>query len=213
MKTIFTGIVMSLAILCAEAATPAGAPIDQMKPYIQVSTVSGDESTVRAFFSPSCGFSKQYFPLFRNLARTLPESQKFQFTPVVNKRDGLSYAMAYAAVSRFYPAYVNNFVEASLRGVQDIGLSTRNWAGIERIGQAAHIPVPLGRLIENNLSLLQGDVEGMVELQRKLKITNTPSVSVAGTYVVTPEFTGGDTEQFSSLVNAVISMTSDKSSH
>jgi len=31
-------------------------------------------------------------------------------------------------------------------------------------------------------------------------------VSVAGTYIVTPEFTGGDTNQFSTLVNAVISM-------
>jgi protein dithiol oxidoreductase (disulfide-forming) len=35
---------------------------------------------------------------------------------------------------------------------------------------------------------------------------NTPSVAVTGTYVVTPEFTAGDSAQFSTLVNAVISM-------
>ena len=36
---------------------------------------------------------------------------------------------------------------------------------------------------------------------------NRKSVSVAGTYIVTPEFTRGNVEQFSTLVNAVVSMT------
>jgi hypothetical protein len=31
-------------------------------------------------------------------------------------------------------------------------------------------------------------------------------VSVAGTYIVTPEFTNGRADEFSNLVNAVISM-------
>jgi len=161
---------------------------------------------VRAFFSPSCSFSKQYLPFFLNLSATLPRDKQFAFTPVVNKADGLTYAFAFAAVQRFYPRYVNNFVEASLRGVQELGLSTRNWIGIERIGRAAGIPVPMGRLVEDNLPILREDVERLIGLQGKLKITNTPSVSVAGTYVVTPEFTGGDTGQFSTLVNAVVSM-------
>jgi len=141
-----------------------------------------------------------------NLANTLPQDKQFAFTPVVNKADGLPYAFAFAAVQRFYPRYVNNFVEASLRGVQEMGLSTRNWIGIERIGKAAGIPVPMGRLVEDNLPVLKEDVDRLIGLQGKLKITNTPSVSVAGTYIVTPEFTGGDTNQFSTLVNAVISM-------
>jgi hypothetical protein len=142
-----------------------------------------------------------------NLSNTLPRDKQFAFTPVVNKADGLTYAFAFAAVQRFYPRYVNNFVEASLRGVQDMGLSTRNWFGLERIGRAAGIPVPLGRLVEDNLPVLQKDVANLVQLQSKLKITNTPSVAVAGTYVVTPEFAAGDSNQFSNLVNAVISMT------
>ena len=110
------------------------------------------------------------------------------------------------SLQRFYPRHVNNFVEASLRGVQDLGLSTRNWVGIERIGKAAGIPVPMGRLVEDNLPILTNDVEKLMTLRSKLKITNTPSVSIAGTYIVTPEFTGGDTNQFSTLVNAVVSM-------
>lgn len=201
--------VIALGVSCgAYAVPPAPAgTAEQLRPYLQVKTVEGDEFRVRAFFSPSCSFSKQYLPFFLNLASTLPRDQQFAFTPVVNKADGLSYAFAFAAVQRFYPRYVNNFVEASLRGAQDLGLSTRSWAGIERIAKAAGIPVPMGRLVEDNLPILKGDVESLITLQAKLKITNTPTVSVAGTYLVTPEFTAGDTRQFSTLVNAVISMT------
>lgn len=200
--------ILALGVTCSAQAGPSSAsPLaDQLRPYLQVKTVEGDEFRVRAFFSPSCSFSKQYLPFFLNLSNTLPQDKQFAFTPVVNKADGLTYAFAFAAVQRFYPRHVNNFVEASLRGVQDMGLSTRNWVGIERIGKAAGIPVPMGRLVEDNLPILKSDVEQLMTLRSKLKITNTPSVSVAGTYIVTPEFTGGDTNQFSTLVNAVVSM-------
>lgn len=200
--------ILALGVTCSAQAAPSSAsPLgDQLRPYLQVKTVEGDEFRVRAFFSPSCSFSKQYLAFFLNLSNTLPQDKQFAFTPVVNKADGLTYAFAFAAVQRFYPRHVNNFVEASLRGVQDMGLSTRNWVGIERIGKAAGIPVPMGRLVEDNLPVLTNDVEQLMTLRSKLKITNTPSVSIAGTYIVTPEFTGGDTNQFSTLVNAVVSM-------
>lgn len=185
------------------AKTPA---LDQMRPYIQVKTVDGDEFTVRTFFSPNCAFSRQYFPFFRNLSRTIPATQKFEFTPLVNKGDGIEYALAFMAVRRFYPQYVQNFVEASLQGVQDMGMSPRNWAAIDRIGKAAHIPVSLPKLVGDNFSTLQADVNKIVQLQHDLKITNTPSVAVAGTYIVTPEFTAGNSEQFSNLVNGLVSM-------
>jgi hypothetical protein len=57
------------------------------------------------------------------------------------------------------------------------------------------------------LPVLRRDVAHLIDLQAKMKITNTPSVAVAGTYVVTPEFTAGDANQFSTLVNAVVSLT------
>lgn len=206
MKTIIA--IMALGVSCCVHAAPpvAAAAAEQLRPYLQVKTVEGDEFRVRAFFSPSCSYSKLYLPFFQNLANTLPRDQQFAFTPVVNKADGLTYAFAFAAVQRFYPRYVPNFVEASLRGVQDLGLSTRSWAGIERITKAAGIPVPMGRLVEDNLPVLKEDVERLMALGAKMKITNTPSVSVAGTYIVTPEFTAGDSSQFSTLVNAVVSM-------
>lgn len=195
----------SVAIHAQEVANQ-----DQLNPYIQVKTVSGDEYTVHAFFSPGCAYSKQYFPFFTNLSNTMPAGEKFEFTPLVNKGDGLGYALAFLAVKRFYPKYVANFVESSLIGVQERGLSPKNWAAIERIGQAAHIPVSVPKLVNDNLPLLHKDLDKVIALQHDLKITNTPSVSVAGTYIVTPEFTMGDTDKFSALVNGLISMVSSK---
>lgn len=206
MKKTFAALILAGCYAMVMAAPAAPGPVEQARPYLQVTTVEGEEFRIRAFFSPSCSFSKQYFPFFLNLANSLPPETRFSFTPVVNKIDGLSYAFAFAAVQRFYPRHLNNFVEASLVGVQERGLSTRNWFGIERIGKAAGVPVPLGRLVEDNLLALRADVDRLISLQGKLKVTNTPSVTVAGTYIVTPEFTGGDAEQYSALVNAVISM-------
>ncbi len=179
---------------------------DQFKPYLQVKTVAGDEHMVRVFFSPSCPYSKMYFQFFNNLSATLPESKTFAFTPLVNKGDGVPYAVAFLAVQRFYPTYVSNFVEASIIGVQDKGISTMSWAGIDRIGRAAHLPIPVSRLAYQHQKELDADLKSLNVLQKRLEITNTPSVAVAGTYVVTPEFTQGDSAMFSQLVNGLISM-------
>ncbi|WP_206118996.1 hypothetical protein [Chromobacterium fluminis] len=180
---------------------------EQIRPYLQVKQVPGDENIVRVFFSPGCQFSKQYFQFFTNLERTLPERRRFLFTPLVNKGDGLSYALSVLAVERFYPAYTNHFIEASLIGVQDRGLSARNWAAIDRVGRAAHLPKPISKLVYDNIDVLRKDLQVTLEVQQRLGVTNTPSVSVAGTYIITPEFTAGDSKMFSQLVNAVISMS------
>lgn len=206
MKRTVIGIVIAFASVVTVAQQPQN--MDQMKPYIQVKTVAGDEFVVRTFYSPMCTYSKQYYGFFRNLSHSLPEGQRFEFTPVVNKSDGIEYALAFMAVRRYYPSYVANFVEASLIGTQELGLAPKNWAAIDKIGKAAQMPVSLPQLVAEHLTVLQGDVDKTIKLQHDLKITNTPSVAVAGTYVVTPEFTAGDTEQFSRLVNGIISMVS-----
>lgn len=197
-----------LPISSAWAQSQERLPLDQMRPYIQVKTVPGDEFTVRAFFSPTCAYSKQYYPFFKNLSRTLPQGQQFEFTPLVNKLDGLPFPMAFYAVRRYYPAYLANFMEAAFQGVQVLGLSPKNWAAIDRIGKAARIPTSVPKLVQDHLTEIQREIDAAIERQGKMKITNTPTISVAGTYTVTPEFTGGDAEQFSNLVNGVISMAS-----
>ncbi len=198
--------VLAATTSCVSLAQEPSQP-GQIKPYLQVKPLPGDEKTVRAFFSPNCAFSRMYLPFFKNLSATLPEDKVFLYTPLVNKGDGLTFALGFAAVQRFYPHFVQNFIEAAMMGVQDKGIATANWAGIERLGKAARLPVSLPVLVKNNQAILMQDVERLIALRHHLAILNTPAVSVSGTYIVTPEFTGGDTQLFSQLVNGIISMT------
>ena len=181
--------------------------LEQLKPYLQVKPVPGDEKSVRVFFSPSCQYSRMYLQFFKNLAMTLPEDKSLIYTPLVNKADGVSYAMAFAAVQRFYPAYIDNFIEVSMLAAQDNGVSTSSWRGLERIGRAVKLPVSLPKLVQQNYPIVAKDVERFVSVRYGLQVLNTPAVAVAGTYVVTPEFTKGDAQLFSQLVNGLISMT------
>ncbi|PTT89396.1 thiol-disulfide isomerase [Pelomonas sp. HMWF004] len=202
---------IAAAVLIGLAAVgPVAAQVpkekEQLKPYLQVKPVAGDEQMVRAFFTPSCPYSKFYFQFFKNLAATLPESKRFVFTPLVNKGDGVPFAVAFLAVQRYYPAYAANFVQASLEGVQERHVDVTSWAGIDAIGKAARIPVSVPRLVQQNLAQVQADLKQTLILQKRMEITNTPAVAVAGTYIVTPEFTNGDAAMFSQLVNGVISM-------
>ncbi len=179
---------------------------EQLKPYLQVTPVASDENVVRVFFSPGCQYSRMYLQFFKNLSATLPETKRFSYTPLVNKADGISFAMAFAAVERFYPNHVANFIEAAMIGVQDKGLSTNSWAGIDRIAKAARIPVFLPKLVKDNEKVIVDDVGSYIAVRHNLQVINTPAVAVSGTYVVTPEFTKGDAQLFSQLVNGVISM-------
>lgn len=180
--------------------------IDQLKPYLQVKPIPGEEKTVRVFFSPACQYSRMYLQFFRNLSSTLPEDKLFIYTPLVNKADGITYAMAFAAVQRYHPAYLNAFIEVSMIATQDKGVSTASWAGIDRMGRASKLPVSLPTLVKNNNAQIMKDVELYVSVRHNLQVLNTPAVAVAGTYVVTPEFTKGDAALFSQLVNGIISM-------
>lgn len=189
-----------------ESIAQSNSQIDQLKPYLQVKPIPGEEKTVRVFFSPACQYSRMYLQFFRNLAATLPEDKLFVYTPLVNKADGMSYAMAFAAVQRYYPSHLNSFIEVSMIAAQDKGVSTASWAGIDRLGRASKLPVSLPALVKANNAQIMKDVELYVSVRHNLQVLNTPAVAVAGTYVVTPEFTKGDAALFSQLVNGIISM-------
>lgn len=190
-------------------AKQEAAPVatDGMKPYIQVSPIREDLDVIRVYYTPECTFSRAYLPFFANLSKTLPKGRVFIYSDVVNHRDTTSYALACAAVRRNFPNYMNNFVEASMIGAQDRGLELRAWSAIDQVGRAARIPKPISRVVWEQKSPLQEDVLAAIDLQAHYKITNTPSVAVAGTYIVNPEIAMGDMEMFSSLLNAVISMS------
>ena len=204
-RTMLTALAATLVSQRVDAQEKPAAP--ELKPYLEVPPVAGDETMVRVFFSPNCAYSKQYFQFFKNLEATLPKNRQFAFSPLINRGDGLTYALAFEAVRQAYPRHVDTFVDASLQGAQDHGFHTTSWAGVDLIGKAAHIPTSVPRLVADHRRDVEVAVAKAIVRQKGLKITNTPSVSVAGTYIVTPEFTNGDPRLFSQLINGLITMT------
>ena len=195
------------SVLTARALAQDHVQAPELKPYVEVPPVAGEEAIVRVFFSPNCAYSRQYFQFFRNLEATLPKNRQFVFSPLINRGDGLDYALAFEAVRIAYPRFLDNFVDASLQGAQDHGMRTDTWPGIDRIGRAAHVPESVPRLVVGHRHDVDLAVARALVRQKALKITNTPSVSVAGTYIVTPELTNGDAHMFSQLINGLITMT------
>ncbi len=163
----------------AQASAPGAA--SEFRPYQQVKTVAGEERHVRVYYAPGCPFSRDYLRLFQNLQRTLPASKTFAWAPLANATDGLAYVISFAAVQRWMPAHVANFVEASIVGVQDHQLSVRAWPGLDRIGKAAQLPQSLPGLVAARGTELKDDVRRLMAVQAGLGVTNTPSVAVAGT--------------------------------
>ena len=123
-RTALASLLAAFGAHRAGAQEKAAAP--ELKPYLEVAPVAGDETMVRVFFSPNCAYSKQYFQFFKNLEATLPKNRQFAFSPLINRGDGLAYALAFEAVRQAFPRNVDTFVDASLQGAQDHGLHTNS---------------------------------------------------------------------------------------
>lgn len=195
--------------LAAYASTANGQTPQQqeaLKPYLEVKTFPGESRMIRAFFSPSCPFSRQYMAFFTNLAASLPASRTFSLTPVINHKDGMSYALAFETVRLVWPNRLPAFVEASFSAVQDRGLDTSTWSGMAKLVKFAKFDDLLVQ-VAGHRKEIESVCTRLVSLQAHLKISNTPAVAVVGTYVATPEFTQGNPEMFSALINSIISMS------
>ena len=180
----------------------------QIRPYLQVTTVASEENTVRVFFSPNCPYSASYFDFFVNLSKTLPKELRFELSALPNTKDSAAYALSYLAVRRYFPTHLKQFVQASFVACQTQGLSSKNWGVIQKIATSSHISVSLPSTVLKNKNILTEDLTDLIDLCKALKVTNTPCVSVDGTYSVTPEFVpGADPTMFNQLVNSIISMS------
>ncbi len=200
-------VAMFCAIAVACTLTRAQKPAStDLKPYVEVPSIRGDEKTIRVFLSPSCPFSRSYLQFFKNLQGTLPLDRTLKFTPLVNQVDGVEFAMAFSAIERFYPSHLANFIEASMIAVQDLQIHTSSWTDLDRIAKSIHLPSSVSSLVFGNKSSTIRSVETMIALRQSAQVVLTPSVLVVGKYTLNPEFTQGDAQLFSQLLNGLISM-------
>ena len=213
---IFPSIAFSQAMASSQQAIERAT-----RPYIEFSgsnIVSEDATTVRVWFSPTCRHSYEYQNFFENLARSAPPAtgMNVEFSPVLNfdvkkgARDGALWAMTYATVRRYYPAYVLNFIKASYVTAQEYNLSPLLIKNVADTLKAARLsPEQVIKTMVDNKVTLQNDLNNYAKLMQQYKITSTPRVTVAGVYETNPEYVGGDPKKFEIVINALISMASE----
>lgn len=192
------------------------------RPYIefsQESRVQEDANVVRVWFSPTCRFSYEYQNFFENLSRSVPAAtgMSVEFSPVLNfdvkkgARDGALWAMVFATVRRFYPAYTLNFIKASFVVAQEYNLSPLYMKNVADILTAARLNPKqvIAKMVDEKV-VLQEDLKNYALLMKRYKINSTPRVTVAGLYEVNPEYVEGDPKKFELVINALISMASGR---
>jgi len=217
------GIAIVPTISTAQVTTTTQQAIERTtRPYIEYAgtdIVAEDATTVRVWFSPTCRYSYEYQNFFENLARSVPPAtgMNVEFSPVLNfdvkkgARDGALWAMTYATVRRYYPAYTLNFIKASYVTAQEYNLSPLLIKNVADTLKAARLnPEQVIKTMVDNKAVLQNDLKNYAILMKRYKITSTPRITVAGVYETNPEYVDGDPKKFEIVINALISMAAGR---
>jgi hypothetical protein len=207
----------------AQAPTSSQQAIERAtRPYIEFSgsnIVAEDATVVRVWFSPTCRYSYEYQNFFENLARSVPPAtgMSVEFSPVLNfdvkkgARDGALWALTYATVRRYYPAYTLNLIKASYVTAQEYNLTPLLIKNVADTLKAARLnPEQVIKTMVDNKANLQNDLNNYAKLMKQYKITSTPRVTVAGVYETNPDYVDGDPKKFEIVINALISMASGR---
>ena len=190
----------------APAAAPA--PAASALPYAEVSPVGEDARRCIAFFQFTCPHCRDLHPSLVRWGRSLPRGVGFEFMPVLAPtapldRGQVMAARAWYAVAQVAPSRLEAFAERVYALVQDGRMSMEAGATWEAAARQAGVG-DFARAWER----LQVD-----RLQRAMaklaayRIQSTPSLTLAGRYVVTPDDTQGDDDLFLRLASGLLSKT------
>ena len=173
-------------------------PLDQ-RPYIELAPpISEDLQKVLTFFSFSCPFCRLQHDAIANWATGLPTKYlQHEFVPVVTDKQTMTAAIIYYAARRQYPKPrdLQAFMGRAYMAIQDGNKSMtdpKTW-----------VPLLARPFAANDHKT---DVIAAAKRLVDYQITNTPSIAMAGRYVITPEIVNGRTDTFIQLANGVASM-------
>jgi thiol:disulfide interchange protein DsbA len=188
------------------APAAAAAPSASTLPYAEVPPIGEDARRCIAFFQFACPHCRDLHPSLVRWGRSLPRGVGFEFMPVVAPstpldRGQVMAARAWYAVAQAAPSRLEAFAESAYALVQDGRMSLEagsTWeaaarqAGVSDISRAWK-RVPVDRL------------QRALEKLAAYRIQSTPSLAIAGRYVVTLDNTQGDAELFLRLASGLLS--------
>ncbi len=187
----------------APAAAPAASVLSKAEgPYSEVAPVGEDARRCIAFFQFNCPHCRDLHPLLGRWGRSLPKGVGFEFLPVVTSDRGqIMAARAWYAAVLAAPSRLDAFAERAYTLVQDGRMSLDAGATWETAARHAGVSdfmrawerVPVDR------------IGRAVEKLAAYRVQSTPSLAIAGRYVVTLDTTQGDADLFLRLSSGLLS--------
>jgi len=190
----------------APAAAPS--PAASTLPYAAVPLVGEDARRCIAFFQFGCPHCRGLHPSLVRWGRSLPRGVGFEFMPVVAPatppdRGQVMAARAWYAVSRAAPSRLEAFAESAYALVQDGGMSVEAATTWEAAARQAGV----GDFMRAWERVRVDRIGRALEKLAAYRIQSTPSLAIAGRYVVTLDDTQGDAELFLRLASGLLSKT------
>ena len=192
----------------ATAAVPATAPAaaTARTPYMEVAPLIEDARRCIAFFQFGCPHCRDLHPSLERWGRSLPRGVDFEFMPVLAPsapldRGQVMAARAWYAVARDAPSRLGAFAESAYALVQDGRLSMEaatTWEAAARYAGVSSFTRAWERV----------RVDRILRATEKLityRVQSTPSLAIAGRYVVTLDDTQGDADLFLRLASGLLS--------
>ena len=189
---------------------PVGKPFDRIEPPVQA-----DINRIRFLFSYDCPYYRSYHNGLVQWGSTLPKPLTFDSVPLITNvdNDNLSFAVlgrliGQAVEPKILPVY-DFTMYAMLQGDPDQGTPPKAKITITDVLRALVTSGANGKAIQQYLTGKGKGIENRLpahaQLVKTYKLTVTPSVSLVGRYVVTPDHVLSDANQYLMLLNGMVS--------
>lgn len=188
----------------ATAAAPA--PATAKAPYMEVAPVIEDARRCIAFFQFGCPHCRDLHPSLARWGHSLPRGVEFEFMPVLapttpHDRGQVMAARAWYAVARDAPSRLEAFAESAYALVQDRRLNmdaATTWEAAARHAGVSGFSLAWERVRVGRILRATGKLIAY-------RVQSTPSLAIAGRYVVTLDDTQGDADLFLRLASGLLS--------
>lgn len=194
---------VSTSLLAQNSQQALGAALPE--PFRSISpSVVGEAQKVHAVISFDCPVC---FKLHRSLTiwgRSLPRQFSFDFIPSVFDNDSAVMATAWLALQKVAPDKLPLMAASFFSSIQERGItaSTPGFAMLKRlakdIGNTPGFVEAMKNSRYTDLQVIQRQISNF-------KIEVTPSIVVAGRYVLSPENVSGSDELFLQVANGLVS--------
>jgi protein dithiol oxidoreductase (disulfide-forming) len=200
------GAFASGAVFSKDAAVMPGQVPDSVaataKPYIEVGNYKDDANRVFMFTQYTCPYCASVWEPMAQWGATLPETIKFIRVPMATgeKLSDLA-ALAYYVVRDLAPQRINEFETMAYQ----VGQSNPSASGyLSILKKMKFTPAQLKASIAKQVT--KDRMVRSAVLERRYMVNVTPTFAVGGRWITNANFTNGDYQVLTQILNGLVSM-------